>query len=159
MVRGGKTNMAITKLGEIALQEGEYMEDGNLVPNYLDSQRGIVNALAQRGTNLGGYGATVDGDVLSRRLKAGGKGAVVGAGAGAGAGGLVGLITKNPGMGAAIGSVLGGLFGLSAGFSHADNEILGERGIKQTGLSRMGLGKPRYTPEAAEKFLPSRKSK
>jgi hypothetical protein len=79
-----------------------------------------------------------------------GKGGLIGGAGGAGLGALIGLLAREPALGAEIGGAAGILGGMGAGAYKTDKKWLEHKGIQPTLL---GMGKGRFTPEAAEKYL------
>lgn len=125
-------------------------------PGYWDRQRGVVRASADK--NLGGVIGIANSELIGDRFKKGiGHGLVGGLG-GAAAGGVAGLLSKgkvSPGLGAAIGGLLGGGIGETHGVYQADKKYLADRGIK---TKYLGFDSE-FSPEAQKKYIDDHKKK
>lgn len=128
--------------------------------SWWQGQQGMGRAMRAGDSGLNKYLA--DSELVGDRLKRGLVQGLVGTGIGAGVGGLGGaavghLVSRRPGAGALIGALtgaaVGGGIGDMRGQMHADRDYLAKRGIQTTGFLNLGRGK--YTPEAANKYLGS----
>lgn len=119
-------------------------------PSYWEKQRGTLRAMADK--NLSGYVGIKNSELLGDELKRGLAHGAVGGASGAGLGALASLLSKgkvNPGIGAA----LGGLLGLSVGGTHgqykAQKDYLKRKGIN---LKYLGLNSD-FSPRAQKKYI------
>lgn len=122
-------------------------------------QKGM--ARASRAGDTGLKSLLAKDELVGKRLKGQLGGLAVGAPAGAGVGALGGLLAslvskgaisrgQGAGGGALIGAALGSLTGQGLGQMRADRQFLEAQGIRPTWG---GLGRGRYTQEAAKKYL------
>lgn len=115
-------------------------------------QKGISRSMRAPGST--GIGkALADPQLVGNRVLHGLKHGLVGAGIGAGGGAAIGAGVggkKKALLGALLGMGIGGLSGQTHGMYKADKEWLAKKGITPTML---GLGRGKFTPEAAKKYL------
>lgn len=144
--------MSIPQLEQVLGIEKKAGPEHSVRPeSWYDGQRGIVRATRAGDSGLGLLLA--DSALIKERVKKSLIHALVGGGIGAAGGALVGGVARGrPGLGAAIGGMLGAGVGDAHGMYSADKAHLAKSGIEPTLL---GLGRGRYTPEAAQKYLGS----
>lgn len=132
--------------------------------SWMRGQKGIARAMRAGDKGLSKYLA--HDELIGARQRRGLSGALKGGAGGVGAGALAGLIASlaskgkiSPGAGALGGGALGGSLGMAGGqirgMHGADKEFLAKRGIKPT---KWGLGRGRFTEEAAAKYLKEKNS-
>ncbi len=119
-------------------------------PGYMDAQQGMQRAIRAGNSGVGQFMA--DPDLIKQRLKGLAAGGLIGGGVGAGLGHLA--ARGRPG-GAAMGGFLGGNVGMSAGIANADVQHLKGKGINPKLLGLLGA---KFSPEAAEQYLPKQAS-
>lgn len=145
---------------EIAKLAAKKDDKYSVKPGYLAGQKAQMRALSGSDANKGA-GLLADPTLIGNRQIGGLKGGLLGGGIGAGigtlAGGAASLLSRgkirpDAGVlgGAAIGGLGGALVGQTAGMYDADKRFLAERGVRPTML---GMGRGRFTPEAAQKYL------
>jgi hypothetical protein len=155
-IKRAAARFAGREIAKLAKADDKY----SVKPGYLAGQKAQMRALSGRDAEQGA-GILADPTLIGNRQIGGLKGGLLGGGLGAGigtlAGGAASLLSRGrirPDMGVLGGAAIGGLGGMAigqtAGMYDADKRFLAERGIKPTAL---GLGRGRFTPEAAQKYL------
>lgn len=113
-------------------------------------QRGLMRASARPGSTF-----LADPELVKARSTQGALGGLLGLGTGAVSGATLGAIIGGTGRSMKTNAlrvgVGGSLLGVLLGMDNADTDFYAKRGVQTSGLLNMGRG--RFTPEAAEKYL------